>query len=111
MSPIGFKASHKVRENHFWEEFGYSEKITLSLLAATLFDSESYVSAKEIEDAIESNNYDVTISAADLRKSLESLRSGEALQREGRESYRYRADLFRLWVEYEHSVWQVLGEL
>jgi len=96
---------------YFWEGLSDSEKITLSLLASALSDSESYVNAKEIEDVIESNDYDVTISASDLRKSLESLRSSDALQREGRESYRYRADLFRLWVEHEHSVWQVLSEL
>jgi len=96
---------------YFWEGLSDAEKITLSLLASALLDSESFVSAREIENDISSNNYDVTISAADLRKSLESLRSREALERQGRESYRYRGDLFRLWVEYEHSVWQVLSEL
>jgi hypothetical protein len=96
---------------YFWEGLSDSEKIALSLLAFALPDSESYVSAKEIEDAISSNNYEVKIPSADLRMALESLRSREALQREGRESYRYRADLFRLWVEHEHSVWQVLSEL
>jgi hypothetical protein len=54
-------------------------------------------------------NLELELESSDLERILDDLFVNEVLERErageGQYEYRFRADLFRLWVRQAHSVW------
>jgi hypothetical protein len=94
-----------------WEGLSDDEKLALSLMAETIGDEYSFVSAGEIRVAVRSNNYPVNLSENSIRLTLEELFRREILDKNSMDGFRFKMDMLRLWIRRAHSVWQVVNEV
>jgi len=95
---------------YFWKQLAIPERIVLSLLAETLEDDASAVTvAAVIARAAE---YPVGEPIAELIVSqiLGHFATKGSLEEIERGRFRFRLDLFRVWIKRAHSMWQVLRE-
>jgi hypothetical protein len=95
---------------YFWDELEQEQKITLSFLGEALEGPDRYASAQMLVDLSQEHNLGMELELSELERVLDDLFIHEVLERErageGQYEYRFRADLFRLWVRQAHSVWQ-----
>ena len=93
-----------------WSEFTTDEKVMVALLAELLADGFAYVSIDEIIS--EQKQYELEYDRATVSMTLARL-AGEHLVeiKAGTEEYRFRMDLIRAWIKYEHPIWGVLKEV
>ncbi|MFC1714044.1 two-component regulator propeller domain-containing protein [Candidatus Poribacteria bacterium] len=95
---------------YFWDGLERNQKGALSLLGEMLEDSNRYASAQTLINFAQEQNLELDFELSDLEGVLGNLFTNEVLERErageGQYEYRFRADLFRLWVRQAHSVWQ-----
>jgi hypothetical protein len=56
------------------------------------------------------NEYPVHLSETTIRLTLEEMFRRELLDKDSVDGFRFRIDLFRLWVRRAHSIWQVINE-
>ena len=82
----------------------------LSLLGEVLVDPNGYASAQMLMDFAQDQNLEHGAELSNLERALNDLLVDEVLERErageGQYEYRFRVDLFRLWVRQAHSVWE-----
>ncbi len=95
---------------YFWEGLSPDEKVVLALLSMNLDASgdAGWASAADIAALVVRENAPVDLSENTIHLTLEELFRTDVLEKSPFESYRFRIDLFRLWVRRSHSIWQVL---
>ncbi|MFC1714943.1 two-component regulator propeller domain-containing protein [Candidatus Poribacteria bacterium] len=95
---------------YFWDGLEQEQKGALSLLGEVLENSDRYASAQTLINFAKEQNLELEIESSDLERVLDDLFVNDVLERErageGKYEYRFRVDLFRLWVRQAHSVWQ-----
>ena len=95
---------------YFWDGLKIEQRSVLSLLGEVLENSSRYASAEMLVNFAQEQKLDLEIEAPEFERVLDELFLREILERErageGRYEYRFRVDLFRLWVRQAHSVWQ-----
>ncbi|MGH9822594.1 MAG: hypothetical protein ACREDR_05015, partial [Blastocatellia bacterium] len=83
----------------------------LSLLAEHLDDQVRFATAGELRSSVKIKNYPVNLSENTIRLTLEEMFRREFLDKDAVGGFRFRMDLFRLWVRRGHSIWQVVNEV
>ncbi|MFC1716377.1 two-component regulator propeller domain-containing protein [Candidatus Poribacteria bacterium] len=95
---------------YFWDGLEREQNDALSLLGEVLEDSNRYASAQMLVNFAQEQKLELELELSDLERVLNDLFVNEMLERErageGQYEYRFRADLFRLWVRQAHSVWE-----
>jgi ligand-binding sensor domain-containing protein len=95
---------------YFWDGLESEQQTALSFLGEMLEDSAGYASAQMLLNFSQEQNLELELELSELERVLDELFVREVLEREraggGQYEYRFRADLFRLWVRQAHSVWQ-----
>ncbi|MFC1716376.1 two-component regulator propeller domain-containing protein [Candidatus Poribacteria bacterium] len=95
---------------YFWDGLEQDQNDALSLLGEVLDDSNRYASAQMLVSFVQEQKLELEFGLSDLERVLNDLFVNEMLERErageGQYEYRFRADLFRLWVRQAHSVWE-----
>ncbi|MFC1715181.1 two-component regulator propeller domain-containing protein [Candidatus Poribacteria bacterium] len=95
---------------YFWDGLAQEQRSVLSVLGEVLANPNDYASAQTLADFAEVQNLSLEYSLPELERILNDLFISDILEREraggGQYEYRFRADLFRLWVRQAHSVWE-----
>lgn len=94
-----------------WDGLSDDEKLALSLLAETLPDGNEHATAYSLRESVKWNNYPVNLSETTIRLTLEEMFRREFLEKSGVDGFRFKIDLFRLWIRRSHSIWQVVKEV
>ena len=98
---------------YFWDGLESEQQSVLSLLGEVLEDPDQYASAQMLLSFGQEQNLNLELEISNVEHILDDLFVNEVLERErageGQYEYRFRADLFRLWVQQAHSVWQRVG--
>ncbi|HKP87498.1 MAG TPA: two-component regulator propeller domain-containing protein [Blastocatellia bacterium] len=94
-----------------WDGLSDDEKLALSLLAETLSDGNEYAKARNLRASVKSNDYPVNLSENSIRLTLEEMFRRELLEKDATDGFRFKIDLFRLWIRRSHSIWQVVKEV
>ncbi|HST21224.1 MAG TPA: two-component regulator propeller domain-containing protein [Blastocatellia bacterium] len=94
-----------------WDGLSDDEKLALSLLAETLPDGNEHATAYSLRESVKWNNYPVNLSETTIRLTLEEMFRRELLEKNGTDGFRFKIDLFRLWIRRSHSIWQVVKEV
>ena len=95
---------------YFWDGLESDQQTILSFLGEVLEDPNRYASAQMLIDFAQEQNLALRLESSGLERVLNDLFVNEVLERErageGQYEYRFRVDLFRLWVRQAHSVWE-----
>jgi len=95
---------------YMWENFTPAEKLVLAVLAdAVTAHNVPGEGPAEVMAHVAALQLPVTLDHETVMTTLENLCSREVLLKRGGD-YHYRMDLLRIWVQREHSPWQILGE-
>jgi ligand-binding sensor domain-containing protein len=94
-----------------WDGLSDDEKLALSLLAETLPDGNEHVTAYNLRESVKWNNYPVNLSETTMRLTLEEMFRRELVEKNATDGFRFKIDLFRLWIRRSHSIWQVVKEV
>jgi ligand-binding sensor domain-containing protein len=94
-----------------WDVLSDDEKLVLSLLAETLPDGNDYATAHQLRASVKANDYPVNLSENTMRLTLEEMFRRELLEKDAVDGFRFKIDLFRLWIRRSHSIWQVVKEV
>jgi ligand-binding sensor domain-containing protein len=94
-----------------WDVLSDDEKIALSLLAGMLADGQAFATAFELRASVRVNDYPVNLSENTIRLTLEEMFRRELLEKDAGDGFRFKIDLFRLWIHRSHSIWQVVKEV
>lgn len=94
-----------------WDALSDDEKIALSLLAEVLPDGIYYATSHELRASVKVNDYPVNLSENTIRVTLEEMFHRELLEKNALGGFRFKIDLFRLWIRRSHSIWQVVKEV
>jgi hypothetical protein len=99
--------------SYLWESLEPEEQIMLALLGEVLDNPDSYATVDKLIKFATSNKLDIEMSQGEMEQVLSGLFGKELLDRErvaeGKNEYRYKADLFRHWIRREHSIWKELA--
>ncbi len=95
-----------------WTTFSDAEKVILAALATSLKESNQYLSAERAGKMIRSlpKKLQQSLDLPTIRMHFENLRQKSILDRD-QTRYRFTMDLMRHWIQSEHNVWKVLGEI
>jgi ligand-binding sensor domain-containing protein len=94
-----------------WDALSDDEKLGLSLLGEVLADGIAYATAGELRASVKANDYPVNLSENTIRLTLEEMFRRELLEKDPADGFRFKIDLFRLWIRRSHSIWQVVKEV
>lgn len=95
-----------------WNVLTNLEKLTMAIIAELNREEPKPVAPKDILDFAEREKIGYRIEINELNKTLESLFHGDVLDKEAdADAYRFKMDLWRLWVSRMHSVWQTIDEM
>jgi len=94
-----------------WDVLSDDEKLALSLLAEMMPDGNDYATAHELRASVKANDYPVNLSEITIRLTLEEMFRRELLEKDAEDGFRFKIDLFRLWIRRSHSIWQVVKEV
>ena len=94
---------------YFWAGLGAQEKSILSALAECC-RSQNYFTGQEDIAAV-MKKYSLSLSADQIKKVCENMVGREILESDSKEEYRFRMDLFRLWIREEHNLFKVSQEI
>ncbi len=94
---------------YFWAGLSDREKVALSVLAELSRSEGRAPAIREMLAALAKGT--LPMSETDLKKACESLARREVLEQLGEEAYRFRMDLFRLWIREEHNLYRVSREI
>jgi ligand-binding sensor domain-containing protein len=94
-----------------WDGLSDDEKLALSLLGETLADGSEYATAYSLRASVKENSYPVNLSENTIRLTLEEMFRRELLEKNATDGFRFKIDLFRLWIRRSHSIWQVVKEV
>ena len=95
---------------YFWEGLSSDEKVVLAMLSMQLeaLGDAGWASAADLAVFVVREDAPVDLSENTIHLTLEELFRTDVLEKSPFESYRFRIDLFRLWIRRSHSIWQVL---
>ncbi len=96
---------------YMWDGLSDDEKLALSLMAEMLPDGRTFATAQELRSSVKSNEYPVNLSENTIRVTLEELFRREMVEKDSADGFRFKIDLFRLWIRRSHSIWQVVKEV
>jgi len=94
---------------YFWAGLGNREKITLSAIAENSKNANQYTGLDDLAGAMK--KFSIHLSMDDLKKVGEKMLQREILEQNSEESFRFRMDLFRLWIREEHNLYKVSREI
>jgi len=94
---------------YFWAGLSTEEKAILSVTADLSKNRDTFTSLKDISDSIEKNALPVTL--AQIKKACETMVGREVLEANSKQVYRFRMDLFRVWIREEHNLYKVSREI
>lgn len=97
--------------HHLWDRLSSLQKTAIAGLATVLENDQDYATIQQILTNIPEELRDEAGKTSQMLSGLELLCDEEWLETTGTQDYRFKADLFRLWIRQEHSVWQVVDEL
>jgi hypothetical protein len=95
---------------YFWKELSDGSMISLSVLSKLNVDKFKYSSASEIEKYLKEMHLHQASRFYYIRRELEELYHKDILEKQDGK-YRFRIDLFRLWIAQEQEIWKVAGDL
>ncbi len=93
---------------YFWAGMEAVEKLVLSTVAEAARGVNSFPDLGEMKNALK--KFSVTLPESDLKEVCEQMTASEVLERGPRESYRFRMDLYRLWIREEHNLYNIARE-
>ena len=95
-----------------WTTFSDAEKVILAALATSLKESNQFLLTERVEKMIRSlpKGFQQSLNLPIIRMHFENLRQKSILDRD-QTRYRFNMDLMRHWIQSEHNVWKVLGEI
>jgi len=93
-----------------WNEQSAERKLTLSMLAEFSDSSETFFSARELCHKINRGKLGVDLDVNFFNTEFSALYQDEYVLQSGRR-YRFRMDLYRLWVRHDHNIWRVKKEI
>ncbi|MBC8465541.1 PEGA domain-containing protein [bacterium] len=96
---------------YFWDSLDDNEKVVLSLMSVSLTDDQETIIPAKIRRSISKQKYNIFISLSTINETFEKLFQNDLLAKPAQDEYNFRVDLFRHWIKYEHSVWQVVREI
>jgi hypothetical protein len=70
-----------------------------------------YAAANRLRASVAAGEYPVNLSENTIRLTLEEMFRRELLDKDAAAGFRFRIDLFRLWIRRSHSIWQVVKEV
>jgi hypothetical protein len=95
-----------------WNALGDLEKLSLSIMAELSKEQVRPAAPKDILHYAEQENIGYRLDVNELNKCLENLFHHDVLTKDGgAELYRFKMELWRLWVTRMHSVWQVIDQM
>jgi ligand-binding sensor domain-containing protein/AAA+ ATPase superfamily predicted ATPase len=94
-----------------WDALSDDEKLALSLLGEVLTEGDAYARAGDLRTSVKANDYPVNLSENTIRLTLEEMFRRELLEKDPADGFRFKIDLFRLWIRRSHSIWQVVKEV
>ncbi len=95
-----------------WNALEDLEKLSLSVIAELRKERPGPASAKDIMGYAKRENIGYRIDVNELSKCLENLFHHDVLIKDGGgDTYRFKMDMWRLWVTRMHSIWQVIDEM
>ena len=93
---------------YFWAGMETVEKLVLSTVAEAARHTNSFPDLSEMQYAMK--KFSVSLPENELKKICERMTVREILERGPRESYRFRMDLYRLWIREEHNLYNIARE-
>lgn len=93
----------------FWAGLSPEEKGTLSVIAELAKSENHYPNVDEMGAALRKSNLNISPEA--VKTACERLLSREILEQNAKNAYRFRMDLFRLWIREEHNLYRVSREI
>ncbi|MBW7995403.1 MAG: hypothetical protein FVQ81_02295 [Candidatus Glassbacteria bacterium] len=93
---------------YFWAGMDPVEKLVLSTVAEVSRHAGSFPDPGEMLSAMK--KYSASLPEDELKKICELMSVREILERGPKESYRFRMDLYRLWIREEHHLYSVARE-
>lgn len=95
---------------YFWDSFSFEEKMALSLLADRLTSTgDEFAEAESLLAHARDLQLSLQPDLQALMTALEGLFSREVVSRKGHQ-FQFRIDLLRVWIQRDHSPWQILSE-
>ncbi|HUU28219.1 MAG TPA: tetratricopeptide repeat protein [archaeon] len=94
---------------YFWAGLTPPEKVTLSIIAELSKNVNQFQNLKEIVGGL--NKSSLSVSTAAIKKACENMLRREILEQNTKDAYRFRMDLFRLWIREEHNLYKVSREI
>ncbi len=94
---------------YFWAGLSTEEKAILSVTADLCKSRDTFSSLKDISDSIVKNGLPLT--AGQTKKACEAMVGREVLEVNMKQVYRFRMDLFRIWIREEHNLFKVSREI
>jgi hypothetical protein len=93
-----------------WDSLSRPEQLTLSLLSEEGQDGEVGHTAEALALAVGRSGYPIALRAEAIHVLLEGLYERRWLERDDRGAYRFRVDLFRLWIRRSRSIWRLVED-
>lgn len=95
-----------------WTTLAAAEKLVLSALATLIKRPERFLPPERVERLVRSLPGELpwSLDRTQIHILFEKLRGRSVLDRD-QDRYRFTMDLSRLWIQNEHTVWNVLSEL
>jgi len=95
---------------YFWAGLETREKITLALLAEVAKSENHFPTLGDMVNCL--NKFPLPITVEEIKKVCEKMVTREILeQQDSRDAFRFRMDLFRIWIKEEHNLYKVSREI
>ncbi len=94
---------------YFWAGLESREKVTLSAIAEMLKNTNQYTDLDDLADVLK--KFSVPLSMDELKKAAEKMLNRKILEQDTEDFFRFRMDLFRLWIREEHNLYKVFQEI
>ena len=94
---------------YFWAGLESREKVTLSAIAEMLKNANQYTDPDDLADVLK--KFSVPLSMDELKKAAEKMLNRKILEQDTEDFFRFRMDLFRLWIREEHNLYKVAREI
>jgi tetratricopeptide (TPR) repeat protein len=94
---------------YFWAGLNSREKVTLSAIAEMSKNANQYTDLDDLAGVLK--KFSILFSMDELKKVAEKMLNREILEQDTEESFRFRMDLFRLWIREEHNLYKVSREI
>jgi hypothetical protein len=96
-----------------WSSLTVMEKLALSIIGELTKEEQNTVTPREILAFADSQRIGYKLDEAKLNESLEKLFYHDLLEKDTgtQPSYRFKMDLWRLWISRMHSIWSAVEEI